>query len=120
MSVIVGSTGSAVARSLHGINSNGSASRNLNAVRDFYRFQQLYKFVIAKLNIYMGYFKDGDFMNLSKLMKTDDHNLILFNIKNNSLCFNSVITNLENIQFHFLCSSVYDITRMHAIFYYFF
>ena len=84
-----------VSRSIHGSNS-GSANINIDAVRDFYRFQQLYSVVILSLNQYLSYFNSGQTAQLTQLLTIAKQNKILIDINNKNLYYNNTITTLHN------------------------
>ena len=84
MSKIVGVSSLAVTRSIHGVNNNGTGGVNIEAVRDFYRFQLLYTKVINTLNVLLGYYSIGDFNNLTILLTEAKKNLLLTSITNNN------------------------------------
>ena len=92
MSKLTGSNSGSSLRSLQGVNNSGAANININAVRDYYRFQKLYNNVLYGLNNYLNDFNNGQFNTLSDKALTD----LLLNITNNKLYNNSSITNLED------------------------
>ena len=112
MSKIVGVSSLAVTRSIHGVNNNGSGGVNVEAVRDFYRFQLLYTKVINTLNVLLGYYAIGDFNNLNILLTEAKKNVLLTNITNNSNYYSDAITNLEGFMYD---STIFDLYKKETI-----
>jgi len=112
MSKIVGVSSLAVNRSIHGVNNNGSGGVNVEAVRDFYRFQLLYTKVINTLNVLLGYYAIGDFNNLNILLTEAKKNVLLTNITNNSNYYSDAITNLEGFLYD---STIFDLYKKETI-----
>jgi hypothetical protein len=112
MSKIVGVSSLAVTRSIHGVNNNGSGGVNVEAVRDFYRFQLLYTKVINTLNVLLGYYAIGDFNNLNILLTEAKKNVLLTNITNNSNYYSDAITNLEGFLYD---STIFDLYKKETI-----
>ena len=112
MSKIIGVSSLAVNRSIHGVNNNGSGGVNIEAVRDFYRFQLLYTKVINTLNVLLGYYAIGDFNNLNILLTEAKKNVLLTNITNNSNYYSDAITNLEGFMYD---STIFDLYKKETI-----
>jgi hypothetical protein len=112
MSKIVGVSSLAVNRSIHGVNNNGTGGVNIEAVRDFYRFQLLYTKVINTLNVLLGYYSIGDFNNLNILLTEAKKNLLLTSITNNSNYYSDAITNLEGFMYD---STIFDLYKKETI-----
>jgi hypothetical protein len=112
MSKIIGVSSLAVNRSIHGVNNLGSGGVNVEAVRDFYRFQLLYTKVINTLNVLLGYYAIGDFNNLNILLTEAKKNVLLTNITNNSNYYSDAITNLEGFMYD---STIFDLYKKETI-----
>ena len=112
MSKIIGVSSLAVNRSIHGVNNNGSGGVNIEAVRDFYRFQLLYTKVINTLNVLLGYYAIGYFNNLNILLTEAKKNVLLTNITNNSNYYSDAITNLEGFMYD---STIFDLYKKETI-----
>jgi hypothetical protein len=112
MSKIVGVSSLAVNRSIHGVNNNGTGGVNIEAVRDFYRFQLLYTKVINTLNVLLGYYSIGDFNNLTILLTEAKKNLLLTSITNNNNYYSDAITNLEGFMYD---STIFDLYKKETI-----
>jgi hypothetical protein len=88
-----GSTASSV--SLHGVNTTGGTGILTEAVRDFYRFQILYKNVLNQLSIYLGQFSKGNYDGLIKSLTENQKNLLLSNTISKTKYDNFNVTNLQ-------------------------
>lgn len=112
MSKIVGVSSLAVARNIHGVNNNGTGGVNIEAVRDFYRFQLLYTKVINTLNVLLGYQSIGDFNNLNILLTEAKKNSLLTGIITNSNYYSDSITNLEGFMYD---STIFELYKKETI-----
>jgi hypothetical protein len=112
MSKIIGVSSLSVNRSIHGVNNNGTGGVNIEAVRDFYRFQLLYTKVINTLNVLLGYYSIGDFNNLNILLTEAKKNVLLTSITNNSNYYSDAITNLEGFMYD---STIFDLYKKETI-----
>ena len=112
MSKIIGVSSLSVNRSIHGVNNNGTGGVNIEAVRDFYRFQLLYTKVINTLNVLLGYYIIGDFNNLNILLTEAKKNVLLTSITNNSNYYSDAITNLEGFMYD---STIFDLYKKETI-----
>jgi hypothetical protein len=112
MSKIIGVSSLAVNRSIHGVNNNGTGGVNIEAVRDFYRFQLLYIKVINTLNVLLGYYAIGDFNNLTLLLTEAKKNILLNSITSNSNYYSDAITNLEGFIYD---STIFDLYKKQTI-----
>jgi len=112
MSKIIGVSSLSVNRSIHGVNNNGTGGVNIEAVRDFYRFQLLYTKVINTLNVLLGYYSIGDFNNLNILLTEAKKNVLLTSITNNSNYYSDSITNLEGFMYD---STIFDLYKKETI-----
>ena len=108
MSKIIGVSSLAVNRSIHGVNNNGTGGVNIEAVRDFYRFQILYTKVINTLNVLLGYYSIGDFGNLNILLTEAKKNILINTITTDSNYYNDSITNLEGFIYNSTIFSLYQ------------
>lgn len=105
---IVGASSLAVSRSIHGVKNNGAGGVNIEAVRDFYRFQLLYTKVINTLNVLLGYYSIGDFNNLNILLTEARKNILINSISTNTNYYNDSITNLEGFIYNSTIFSLYQ------------
>ena len=99
MSRIVGASTIGSSISMHGINQNVGGTTNVEAVRDFARFQSLYLNVLRDLNVGLGYFTNtlgSDWQNLIEFLKTSNTNAVQLNITNTALYENENIINLTD------------------------
>jgi hypothetical protein len=112
MAQIVGVSSLAVARNIHGVNNNGTGGVNIEAVRDFYRFQLLYTKVINTLNVLLGYQSIGDFNNLNILLTEAKKNSLLTGITTNSNYYSDSITNLEGFMYD---STIFELYKKETI-----
>jgi hypothetical protein len=112
MSKIVGVSSLAVNRNIHGVNNNGTGGVNIEAVRDFYRFQLLYTKVINTLNVLLGYQSIGDFNNLNILLTEAKKNSLLTGIITNSNYYSDSITNLEGFMYD---STIFELYKKETI-----
>ena len=108
MSKIIGVSSLAVNRSIHGVNNNGTGGVNIEAVRDFYRFQILYTKVINTLNVLLGYYSIGDFGNLNILLTEAKKNILINTITTDSNYYNDSITNLEGFMYNSTIFNLYQ------------
>ena len=104
---IVGASSLAVSRSIHGVNNNVTGGVNIDAVRDFYRFQLLYTKVINTLNVLLGYYSIGDFYNLNTLLTEARKNILINNISTDNY-YNESITNLKDFVYDSTIFSLYQ------------
>jgi len=112
MAQIVGVSSLAVNRNIHGVNNNGTGGVNIEAVRDFYRFQLLYTKVINTLNVLLGYQSIGDFNNLNILLTEAKKNSLLTGIISNSNYYSDAITNLEGFMYD---STIFELYKKETI-----
>ena len=112
MSKIVGVSSLAVERNIHGVNNNGTGGVNIEAVRDFYRFQLLYTKVINTLNVLLGYYTIGDFTNLNILLTEAKKNMLLTTITTTSNYYSDSITNLEGFMYD---STIFELYKKQTI-----
>ena len=99
MSRIVGASTIGSSISMHGINQNAGGTINIDAVRDFARFQSLYSNVLTHLKIGLAYFKNtqgSNWQDLIDLLQTTNNRFVQLNITNDTLYNNDNITNLTN------------------------
>jgi hypothetical protein len=112
MSKILGVSSLSVVRNIHGVNNNGTGGVNIEAVRDFYRFQLLYTKVINTLNVLLGYYTIGDFDNLNILLTEAKKNLLLTGITTTSNYYSDAITNLEGFMYD---STIFELYKKQTI-----
>ena len=112
MSKIVGVSSLSVVRNIHGVNNNGTGGVNIEAVRDFYRFQLLYTKVINTLNVLLGYYSISDFDNLNTLLTEAKKNVLLNTITTNSNYYSDAITNLEGFMYD---STIFELYKKQTI-----
>lgn len=112
MSKIVGVSSLSVVRNIHGVNNNGTGGVNIEAVRDFYRFQILYTKVINTLNVLLGYYSISDFDNLNTLLTEANKNVLLNTITTNSNYYSDAITNLEGFMYD---STIFELYKKQTI-----
>ena len=112
MSTIIGTSSLAVVINMHGVNNKGTGGVNIEAVRDFYRFQLLYTKVINTLNVLLGYYSMGDFNNLSILLTEAKKNVLLNSITTTTNYYSDSITNLENFMYD---STIFELYKKETI-----
>ena len=112
MSKIVGVSSLSVVRNIHGVNNNGTGGVNIEAVREFYRFQLLYTKVINTLNVLLGYYSISDFDNLNTLLTEAKKNVLLNTITTNSNYYSDAITNLEGFMYD---STIFELYKKETI-----
>lgn len=82
----------ATSRSVLGVTTNNTNTRNIEAVKDFFRFQELYINALNKMRIDIGDFGKGDFTNLDEsLYKKGNYDLYARSLSNRELYYNSKI-----------------------------
>ena len=79
MSRIINAGSNAASISIHGVNTTGGTGILTEAVRDFYRFQLLYKNVLNQLSVYLGQFSKGNYDALIVSLNENQKNLLLAN-----------------------------------------
>jgi hypothetical protein len=95
MSRIINAGSNAASISIHGVNTTGGTGILTEAVRDFYRFQLLYKNVLNQLSVYLGQFSKGNYDALIVSLNENQKNLLLANTTSKTKYDNTNITNLQ-------------------------
>ena len=86
----------AVSRSVLGVSQINSNAVDVDAAKDFFRLQSLYEKALNQIRVDIGYFGEGDFVNLNNSLTTDKYNNYLSNTAS-SVYYNDSIDILGNL-----------------------
>jgi hypothetical protein len=90
MTSFYNSNANATSRSVLGVTTNNANTTNIEAVKDFFRFQELYVNALNKMRIDIGDFGIGDFKSLDESLK-ENYDLYFKSLTNMELYRNSKI-----------------------------
>jgi hypothetical protein len=98
MAKFFSSNSTAYDRSIHGVSNNRKSTSDIQTLRDFYKLQILNKNVFSNLNILLGYYNDGDYESIEKLLSNTEKTLLM-NINSKELYNTSDINTLYNFKY---------------------
>jgi hypothetical protein len=100
MPAIIDSNSMSNARSLHGFNKTGQSNGNIEAARDFYRFQILYKEIFNEMTVALGFYSEENYQALiNNYLSSKSLNDIIANVGSKQKYNNINITNLINYNY---------------------
>jgi hypothetical protein len=96
MTSFYNSNANAASKSVVGVTPNSAGAANIEAAKDFFRFQQLYNNALNLIKTDLGYFSTGNFDSLSNAL-AQNANEYLLNIYSTQLYYNESIDNIDNL-----------------------